>query len=82
MKAKVKISMNKQYWIEGVVVGFNPITERFLIASPQDGRLLAYNFISDLDEEIISESELEQIKKEQKEIAVQSLSNLRSKFSV
>jgi hypothetical protein len=79
---KVKISMNKQYWIEGVVAGFNPITERFLIASPQYGRLLAYNFISDLDEEIISESELEKIKKEQKEIAVQSLSNLRSKFSV
>jgi hypothetical protein len=79
---RVKISMNKQYWIAGVVCGFNPITERFLIASPQDGRLLAYNFIANLDEEIISESELEQIKKEQREIAIQSLSNLRSKFSV
>ena len=78
---KVKISMNKQHWIQGVIAGFNPITERFLIVCPEKGNLLAYNFISDLDENIISQSELLEIKREQKQIALKELSKLKSKFS-
>lgn len=82
MKTEVKISMNNQYWTRGLIVGYNPITERLLIVDPEKGNLLAYNFIADLDENVISQTELLEIKREQKQIAIQSLSELRTKFSV
>lgn len=82
MKAEVKISMNNLYWTRGLIVGYNPITERFLIVDPEKGNLLGYNYIADLDENVISQTELLEIKREQKQIAIQYLSELRTKFSV
>lgn len=78
----VKISTNKQHWIKGLIVGFNPITERFLVADPERGNILGYTFMADLDENIIPRNELERIKAEQRSIAIGALSNLRSQFSV
>lgn len=73
----VKASQDKgHHYFKVAVVGFNPITKRFLVADPETGGLRSYDHLANLDESAMTYCDFIKLKDSNKEEMMNSLVNI------